>query len=55
MEANPIMLPALAVIVVAYAAILAASRRSPRELAWTLLPALLLILLLVASARSVSR
>ena len=43
---------AVPVVVVAYVVIIGAARGSPRELAWTLLPAALLAVLLVATARA---
>jgi hypothetical protein len=42
----------LLVIVVAYGIIFATSERSPRELAWTILPAVLLLVLLVVSTQA---
>jgi high-affinity K+ transport system ATPase subunit B len=41
----------LFVVVVAYGAIIVTSQRTPRELAWTILPAVLLLILLVVTAQ----
>lgn len=43
----------LLVIVAAYGAILATTERSARELAWTILPALLLVALLAVSTQAI--
>jgi hypothetical protein len=43
----------LLVIAVAYGVILATTERTPRELAWTVLPAVLLAVLLAISAQAV--
>jgi hypothetical protein len=42
----------LLVVVVAYGVIIATTQRTPRELAWTILPALLLVVVLVVSAQA---
>ena len=42
----------LLVVLVAYGVIIATTQRTARELAWTILPALLLIVVLVVSARA---
>ena len=42
----------LLVVVAAYGVIIATTERRPRELAWTILPALLLVVVLVVSARA---
>ena len=42
----------LVVVVVAYGVIIATTQRTPRELAWTILPAILLAVLLVVTAQS---
>ncbi len=40
------------VVVVSYAVIVAAARQSLREMVWTLIPAVLLVILLYFSARA---
>jgi len=42
----------LLVVVVAYGVIIATTQRTARELTWTILPALLLIVVLVVSAQA---
>jgi hypothetical protein len=42
----------LVVVVIAYGVIIATTQRTPRELAWTILPALLLVLLLAVTAQA---
>jgi hypothetical protein len=42
----------LLVVVAAYGVIIATTQRTPRELAWTILPALLLVVVLVVSAQA---
>ena len=42
----------LLVVVVAYGVIIATAQRTARELAWTILPALLLVVVLVVSAQA---
>ena len=42
----------LLVVAVAYGVIIATTQRTARELAWTILPALLLAVVLVVSARA---
>ena len=43
----------LVVVLVAYGVIIATTQRTPRELAWTILPAVLLVVVLVVSAQAV--
>jgi len=47
-----ILVVSLAVVIGAYATIIATTQRSPRELAWTLIPALLLALLVAVSTNN---
>jgi len=42
----------LVVVVVAYGAIIATTQRTARELAWTILPAALLLVVLVVTAQA---
>jgi ABC-type dipeptide/oligopeptide/nickel transport system permease subunit len=42
----------LAVVVISYGVIIATTQRTPRELAWTILPALLLVVVLVVTAQT---
>jgi hypothetical protein len=42
----------LLVVAVAYGVIIATTQRTARELAWTILPALLLVVVLVVSAQA---